>query len=322
MGTTVSSSRAQRFNVGYHLNSWDLAGKDNDAALAFLAAQGFSMFEVLASTTLDDTFTRQYMGLGPRPPVNVMTDTRFFERLAVFSRAERTHGIQLSSLYVNAEYINDMTFGRELDQFEVLCRFLTAAGSRHLVVGGGPSAAPGEDHSREEYRDFGAALTRVGQIAADQGLMLVYHPHIDTFVETRGQLDRMMDVVDTDLVGLCVDTAHLQQTHSDPVAVLRDYLSVVRYVHLKDTLDADRLSGRARYEAFCELGAGLVDFRSVTEVLLAGEFDGPVILELDMTARKTAEQSCLDSIAYFTGELGLLLTAPVAPGRDAAGAGQ
>lgn len=302
----------QQFPIGYHLNSWDLAGRDNDQAIGFLAAQGFPLFEVLASTSLDDQFTRQYMGLGQRPPVSVMTDTRLFRRLAVFSRAARRHGIRLSSLYANAEWTNDRSAELELDQFEILLRVLTASGARHLVVGGGGPAPIGRDHDAEEYRAFASALTRVGRLALEHGVEMVYHPHIDTFVETRAQVDRVYAEVDTEAVGLCVDTAHLQQTHSDPVAILRDYREIVRYVHLKDTDNADGLDGAARYEAFCELGAGLVDLPGVIDVLIATGYAGPAIVELDMSTRRTAEESCLESIGHLRDALGLVLD----PGAD------
>jgi inosose dehydratase len=310
---TTTTTPEQRFRIGYHLNSWDLAGRDNDEALAFLAAQGFPFFEVLASTSLDDQYTRQYMGLGQRPPVTTMTDTRLFQRLSVFSRAERTHGIAMSAFYLNAEYTNPATADLELDQFEIVLRILAATGSRHLVVGGGAPALPGLAHSADEYDGFATALTRVGRLAADHGIALSYHPHIDTFIETREQLDQVVDRVDTDVVGLCVDTAHLVQAHSDPVAVLRDYIGITRYVHFKDTYDADGLTGVARYQAFCELGAGLVDFPAATRVLLDAGFDGPLIVELDMTTRRSAEESCLESIDYIRDGLGLVLDPTKAP---------
>lgn len=135
----------------------------------------------------------------------------------------------------------------------------------------------------------------------------MYHPHLDTFVERRDQLDRVMDQLDTRLAGLCIDPAHLAHTYSDPVDALRTYISAVRYMHFKDTKVDPALKGYDRYAAFCELGAGVVDLVGIVDVLLDANYDGLAIIELD-ASKKTAEQSALESIAYVRDTLGLTLT--------------
>ncbi|MCS5734368.1 sugar phosphate isomerase/epimerase family protein [Herbiconiux daphne] len=295
----------QRFPIGYHLNSWDLTGQSNPDAIAFLAGLGFPLFEVLASTSLDDQYTRQYMGLGQRPPVNVLTDTRFLHRLAEFSRGQREHGIQLSSLYVNAEYTNQASWELELANFESILRILVGFGSHHLVVGGGVPAVAGHPHTDDDYVAFGRSFNELCALSAEFGIQSVYHPHLDTFVETREQLDRLVERLDLSVAALCIDSAHLQQTHSDPVAIIRDYYDMVKYIHLKDTFVDDSLVGDARYKAFCELGAGAVDIAGITALLVEKGYAGPAIVELD-ASHKTAEQSTLESIAYLES-LGLVL---------------
>jgi inosose dehydratase len=133
-----------------------------------------------------------------------------------------------------------------------------------------------------------------------------YHPHLDTFVETREQLDQLMEQLDTKLCGLCIDPAHLVLTDSDPVAIVRDYADAVRYVHYKDTKRPADPSPPARYAAFCELGAGEVDLVGLTNQLLAIEYDGLVVIELDRSSRG-AEESVEESIAYVQDVLGLQL---------------
>jgi inosose dehydratase len=184
------------------------------------------------------------------------------------------------------------------------------------VLGGGPSEAIAGPHTAEDYRAFRRSLEDIGKRTKDLGIATVYHPHLDTFVERRDQLDRMMDELDTSAAGLCIDPAHLAHTNSDPVDALRTYVSAVRYMHFKDTRVDPALKGYDRYAAFCELGAGVVDLAGLVDVLLDAHYDGLAIIELD-ASQKTAEQSTLESIAYVRDVLGLALT-PAAAQQTAA----
>lgn len=304
---TVNRADRQRFSVGYHLNSWDLAGLPLQPALEFLAAQGFGWFEILAGNSLSDQFARKYMQLGNQAPPGVVTDTDIFRRFALLSQAQRGFGIRLSSFYVNGTFVNPVAWPYERDAMETLARLLKGFGAPVLVLGGGPAETTGHPHAPEDYKAFARALEDIGQRTADLGIATVYHPHLDTFIERRDQLDRMMDEVDTSLVGLCIDPAHLAHTNSDPVDALRTYISAVRYMHLKDTRVDPALKGYDRYAAFCELGAGVVDLEGIVDVLLDADYDGLAIIELD-ASQKTAEQSTIESIGYVRDTLGLALT--------------
>lgn len=304
----MTSSRAsrQRFSIGYHLNSWDLTGQPLRPALEFLTAQGFGWFEILAFTSLSDQFARKYMQLGHQGPMGVTTDTDILRRYAILSEAQSELGILLSSLYVNATFVNPVLWPVERDVLLSLARLLKGFGAPVLVLGGGPSVASGSKHSPDDYRAFCRALEDIGARTADLGIATVYHPHLDTFIERREQLDRTMDELDTGKAGLCIDPAHLAQTDSDPVDALRTYVSAVRYMHLKDTRVDPALEGYDRYAAFCELGAGVVDLAGLVDVLLDANYDGLAIVELD-ASQKTAEQSTIESIAYLRDTLGLEL---------------
>jgi inosose dehydratase len=300
-------NRDQRFTFGYHLNSWDLGGLDLEEGLRYIAAAGFGWVEALARDGYSNDFARRFMRVGEVEPPAVTTDTVFLSRIALFSRMQEELGLRLSSLYCNAELINSMTAETERDCLMSIARLLHGFGAPGLVIGGGPPSAAGESHAPGDYRAFARALGAVGELVCELGMWTAYHPHLDTFVETRGQLDRLMDELDTGLCGLCIDPAHLVLTGSDPVAIVRDYADAVRYVHYKDTrLPADP-SPPARYAAFCELGAGEVDLVGLTEQLLAIEYGGLVIIELDRSS-KGAEESVRESIAYVQDVLGLQLS--------------
>ena len=310
---TATRAERQKFSIGYHLNSWDLAGLPLAPAIEFLAKQGFGWFEILAFTSLSDQYARKYMQLGNQAPMGVTTDTDILRRYALLSEAQTAHGITLSSLYVNAIFTNPVAWDYERDVLVALARLLKGFGAPVLVLGGGPSEGVAGPHSAADYKAFCRSLEDIGRRTHDLGIETVYHPHLDTFVERRDQLDSMMAELDTRHAGLCIDPAHLAHTNSDPVGTLRTYMSAVRYMHLKDTRVDPALKGYDRYAAFCELGAGVVDLPGLVDVLLDANYDGLAIIELD-ASQKTAEQSTLESIAYVRDTLGLVLT----PGKSPA----
>lgn len=297
----------QQFSFGYHLISWDLAGEPLDQALAFLADAGFGWFECLDHSTVSTDFERRFLALGEVDPPEIATDTRLYERLALFSHAQIEHGIRMASLYSSSEYINSKTWWREREYLEGLTRILRGFDAPILVLGGGPPETAEREHTAEDYRRFAAALNEIGAYSADLGIAAVYHPHLDCFIERRDQLDRAMELFDTDVVGLCLDPAHFAHQDDDPVDIVRTYAPVIRYVHYKDTRVSPELSGHQRYEAFSELGGGVVDLAGMSDALLDAEYDGIAIIELDMS-EKGSEVSARESIAYVRDELGLELS--------------
>jgi len=115
-----------------------------------------------------------------------------------------------------------------------------------------------------------------------------YHPHFNTFGETREGLGRVLDATDPRYVGLIVDVAHLKLGGSDPAEVIRTYHQRLVMVHLKDVRrDAYELVRQNRDDAgklkvrFCEIGTGVVEFPAVVASLKAARFQGWAIVELD-----------------------------------------
>ncbi len=300
------SGGEQRFTFGYHLNSWDLGGLDLETGLRFIHSAGFAWVEALARDGFSNDFARRFMRAGEVEPPEVATDTAWLARVALFSRIQEELGLRLSSLYCNAELINTRTWQRERDCLAAIGRVLKGFGSPGLVIGGGPPAVE-LPHEPDGYNALARALAEVGVLVGELGLWTAYHPHLDTFVQNREELDRLMERLDTSACGLCIDPAHLVQTGADPVAIVREYADAVRYVHFKDTRAPLGAFGTERYAAFCELGAGEVDLAGLASELLRAQYDGLVIIELDVSEKGAAE-STHESIAYVRDVLGLELS--------------
>jgi inosose dehydratase len=300
----VENPARQKFDFGFELIMWDLGGYDVDAALDLLIAEGFGWYEALLGDSLGGDFSRRVMTLGPRELPQIVTDVAMFDRLARFARAQSEHGIKLASLFCDGEWTNPVLWPHEFAKAQVVARFLQSCGASILVCGGGSP----EDATRTDadYREFAARLHDIGRFTAELGIRTVYHPHIDTYVETREQLDRFMNVLDTSVVGLCIDPAHFQLKLSDPVDIFKTYASAIDYVHLKDcSADETTIDGFDRYLAFCPLGTGIVDLVGIVTILLDAEYQGLVIVEQDIS--ESPDQDCRRSAAWIR-DVGLRIT--------------
>ena len=90
-------------------------------------------------------------------------------------------------------------------------------------------------------------LDRLADVAADRGVLAVLHPHVGTMVETRDEVDR---VLDGSAIRLCLDTGHLLIGGTDPLQLAREVPDRIAHAHLKDVdaeLAADVQAGELTY---------------------------------------------------------------------------
>ena len=127
----------------------------------------------------------------------------------------------------------------------------------------------------------------IDEICGEYGLQQVLHPHVQTVVETRDDVHRVLDGCD---VRWCLDTGHLAIGGQDPVEFARQAADRVGHVHLKD-VNLDLAPGLLRREysimqgvqrnLFTPLGQGDVAIADVIEVLERGGYRGWYVIEQD-----------------------------------------
>ncbi|MBV6760188.1 sugar phosphate isomerase/epimerase family protein [Rhodococcus opacus] len=166
----------------------------------------------------------------------------------------------------------------------------TAAGAEVLVL----AAITGTDgyDSRPDLDDAGwktllSNLDRLHDVAAEQGIRAVLHPHVGTMIEQNIEVQR---VLDGSSIPLCLDTGHLLIGGTDPLELARAAADRITHTHLKD-VDAEFAArvqaGELSYtEAVAQgmytpLGTGDVDIEGVVRHLVASGFDGWFTLEQD-----------------------------------------
>jgi inosose dehydratase len=146
---------------------------------------------------------------------------------------------------------------------------------------GGTTAVIGPNFRGRNY-DFAAAkpnivaaLNEMCKALADIGITGVLHQHTGTTVETRDEVYAVMEAVDTKHVKFGPDVGQLQKGGSDPVKVVKDFLPLIRHVHLKD------YDGGPYWANYCPLGRGKVDLPAVLNLLEQQQELKIVMVELD-----------------------------------------
>ena len=145
--------------------------------------------------------------------------------------------------------------------------------------------------SAAEMRDFGAKLEAFAGYVAAQGLVLVYHHHMGTIVESPEDIDALMAVTGPH-VHLLFDAGHCAFGGGDPAAVLTRHVGRVRHFHAKNI--RPKVTARVRAEALSflqgvVLGAftvpgdqeGGVDFAPLLKILAGAGYDGWIVIEAE-----------------------------------------
>lgn len=146
--------------------------------------------------------------------------------------------------------------------------------------------------SDEGWKIFADGVNYVARsVFRETGLICVFHHHCAGYVETRDEIQRLMDLTDPDTVGLCFDTGHYAFGGSDPVEGLKTFAQRTKHIHFKDfnpkiaerktELGWDYFKA-VEHGVFCELGKGSVDFKSIHSILKDLNYDSWIVVEQDI----------------------------------------
>lgn len=147
----------------------------------------------------------------------------------------------------------------------------------------------------EEWDLLVTGLNKLGKIAKDKGMVLTFHHHMGTVVQTEEEIDRFMASVDPELVFLLFDSGHLSFAGIDPEKILRKYVDRVRHVHLKDLRkDVVKQSRDEKWSflkgvragTFTVPGDGDVDFAPIFDILEEAGYEGWVVVEAEQDPAK------------------------------------
>jgi len=185
-------------------------------------------------------------------------------------------------------------------EFVAACDFLAAAGSKRIGASEQSHSIQGQMNTPifegkyvmddSEWARLCDGLNKLGKVAADKGLQLVFHHHMGTVVQTAAETERLMSGTDPGLVGLLFDSGHFAYCGEDPLVELNKHLPRVKHVHLKDIrpdvvkrVKSERLSflQGVRMGAFTVPGDGCIDFVPIFKALATHGYEGWMLVEAE-----------------------------------------
>ncbi|SEN19897.1 myo-inosose-2 dehydratase [Lihuaxuella thermophila] len=213
------------------------------------------------------------------------------------------YGIQLASKFVGTLFSDATRLDEELQSFHEWVNYLREMGCKHVIVcemGGSMHWDPRRSQEEmtvqkltdSEWKSLVNGLHRAAKLCRENGMELVYHFHAGTVVETREEIDRLMELTDPDLVHLLYDTGHALYGGYDPLELLTKYYDRIQYVHLKnvrhDVLEYVRKENLDFRTAvlkglFTVPGdpQGCIDFKPIFKELIERGYDGWWIVEAE-----------------------------------------
>ncbi len=285
--------------IGCGQITWNRSGLDDGQVLAQIALAGYDGAPAGPHDTRPtaDTlaFYAQY-GLRPAPGYLSADFWRADQEAAILARAHRfaafAQAVNCPALYVAAGGFAGYTTPRGFTRMQV-------AGHVH----------PDDAMSADEFKQFARTLNQVGKITQEYGVAACFHNHVGSVIETKGEIDRLWDMVDHGVVFMGPDTGHLAWGGVDVVPFCREYATAIKTMHLKDIDPHVLAEGREKawdyhtfsdHGIFTELGRGFVDFPTVFRILDGVGFGGWLIAETDVTQQPTPLLSAQISRQYLT----------------------
>ena len=171
---------------------------------------------------------------------------------------------------------------------------------------------PEQGLDEEEWSIFAEGAQKVAEAVKKQtGLRTVFHHHCAGYIERPDEVDRLMQLTNPALLGLCFDTGHYRFGGGDPLDGLLAHKDRIWHVHFKDCHPAVAERSRAenwdyftsvRHGIFCELGKGDIDFPQIKAELEKMGYEGWIVVEQDvLPGMGEPKESARRNRAYLAG---------------------
>ncbi|TGQ31046.1 MULTISPECIES: myo-inosose-2 dehydratase [unclassified Mesorhizobium] len=192
------------------------------------------------------------------------------------------------------------------EEFDAILPHLTLLrdlGAKHVVYADTSRGRHGAIHdpisqrpklADDEWKAYGAKITRLAERFADFGVGMAFHHHMGTIIETDEEIGRLM-AGSGEAVGLLYDTGHCAFSGGDPESLLRRHIRRVVHVHCKDVRPEVLKRARAADMSFMGAvmdgiftvpGDGAIDYPTLLKVLADHGYAGWLIVEAEQDPSK------------------------------------
>ena len=221
----------------------------------------------------------------------------------VLKPALEKRGLEISSAWFSTFFSENGRSEETIDKYVEQMRFLKAMGARvvnicecgHCVQMGTGHVFDRPEYSNDQWQNVAEGLNMIGEIARDNEMINAYHYHMGTMVQNLEEIDRLMELTDSALVYLLVDTGHAHYAGDDPLSIVRKYGPRIRNVHLKDIrqeildiVHSEKMSFLDSVKAgvFTVPGDGCIDFLPIFKALADAGYGGWFVVEAEQDPDK------------------------------------
>ncbi|MFP5113897.1 myo-inosose-2 dehydratase [Bacillaceae bacterium C204] len=217
----------------------------------------------------------------------------------VLQKALSLRNLEIASAWFSA-FLTSKPFEETIKAFIKHRDFLHEMGAKVIVVSEQGNSIQGQmetalfDHkpvfTEGEWKLLVEGLHLLGDLAAEKGMVIVYHHHMGTGVQTTEEIDHLMAETDPKKVSLLYDTGHLVFSGEDHLHILNKHMCRIHHVHLKDVrIDVANKAREGKWSflqavkkgVFTVPGDGVIDFKTVFEVLDVAGYKGWFVVEAE-----------------------------------------
>jgi inosose dehydratase len=182
----------------------------------------------------------------------------------------QAHKLELAAITLVEDWLDPVENTRERENADWAVGFLSSFPSTRL----GLCQMPGKDRANLRQRQLNllACVNTISRRASQSGIVCTYHPNSPpgSIFRTAEDYQILLNGLDASVLGYTPDVGHIANGGMDPLAVIREYRTLVNHVHFKD------YAGPGEWAA---MGEGLIDFPGIVTFLHQTGYAGWLIVE-------------------------------------------
>jgi len=184
------------------------------------------------------------------------------------------YGVPVRSGYITVNLTDPAKRKEEIERVIRLSRVVQKYKGTFIVLA--PNGVKRDSYDFQEHRaGIVSGLNEYAMAVTDLGLGTGLHQHTGTAIESRDEVYAVMEAVDTKHLKFAPDVGQLQKGGADAAKVVKDFLPILKHMHLKDYKGWELFSG------YCPLGMGKVDLTAVLDMVEAAGQNPNIMVELD-----------------------------------------
>ncbi len=261
------AAKPRTIKIGYTCLIWNAAPRtpeNLEGALKDVASLGYHKFETFAEVLESWDLKGELGGLIDR------------------------YQVPLTSGYLGTNVTDPTKRKENLEKVIRMAKVIKKHNGTFLVLAAN-GVKRAEYNFQEHRKNVVEALNDYAMAANDVGLGAGFHQHTGTAIESKEETYALMESANTKHLKFAPDVGQLQKGGVDALQVVKDFLPILKHMHLKD------FAGGPHFGGYCPLGQGKVDLAGILDTLENANSDANVMVELDgsknapMTPLETAQ---------------------------------